>query len=471
MGSVPTADDAELLRKFQAAISGAELSDLHRLIDQLRLRAEPMPIALDAPELRRPPLAQVCLFRIRVDLHTAQPPIWRRLELRSNLTLDAVHRVLQAAFGWADCHLHRFALGGDPFHPRSQVFLCPWDVEEGDDDGVPDTQVRLDETLQEPGDVLRYVYDYGDSWELTLRLEQVRPAGPDSPAAVALDGRRAAPPEDCGGMTDAESLAEVLDDPAHFDLDDVNDALRGPYFALRDIGIDPRLVDLVDRLRFSSAGDEVAGRAALLMAAPAMPAEPQLSSALRAHRWFLDRAADGGIALTAAGYLKPADVVAACPLVPAMASWIGENNREANAYPLLKFRTSLQTVGLLRKYKGTLVLTKAGAAAQRDPAKLWDHLASRLSPADDDGFTTPATLLLLLFAATSAGSDLPRSTIAAALTELGWSRGDRTPLSGYEIRDLPAFDMLMNMADSTDHGRWAPISAAAAALARAALRS
>lgn len=469
MGSVSTADNADLLRKFQAAIAGAELSDLHRLIDQLQIRAEP--VALDSPELRRPPLAQVCAFRVRIDLDTARPPIWRRLELRSNLTLDVVHQVLQAAFGWADCHLHRFALGGDPFDPRSQVFLCPWDVEEGDDDGVPAEQVRLDETLQEPGDILRYVYDYGDSWELTLRLEQVRPAGPDSPVAVALDGRRAAPPEDCGGMTDAESLAEVLDDPAHFDLAEINDALAGPYFGLRDAGIDPRLVDLVNRLRFSSAGDEVAGRAALLMTAPVMPGEPELSSALRAHRWFLDRAADGGIPLTAAGYLKPADVVAACAVVPAMASWIGTNNREANAYPLLEFRTSLQTVGLLRKYKGALVLTKAGAAAQRDPATLWDHLASRLSPADDDGFTTPATLLLLLFAATSAGADLPRRTIAAALTELGWRRGDRTALNGYELRDLPAFDMLTNMADSTDHGRWAPISAAAAAMASAALRS
>jgi hypothetical protein len=52
-----------------------------------------------------------------------------------------------------------------------------------------------------------------------------------------------------------------------------------------------------------------------------------------------------------------------------MADWIGENNREANAVPLLDFRQSLQSMGLLRKYKGRLMLTKAGAAAQRDPAR------------------------------------------------------------------------------------------------------
>jgi hypothetical protein len=91
---------------------------------------------------------------------------WRRLDLRSDLTLDAVHQVLQAAFDWTDSHLHRFALSGSPFDRSSQPFLCPYDVEEGelDDEGaVPASDVRLDETLQEPGDVLSYVYDYGET--------------------------------------------------------------------------------------------------------------------------------------------------------------------------------------------------------------------------------------------------------------------------------------------------------------------
>ncbi len=459
-------DDAELLRRFQATIAGAELSELRRLADNLGLLAARTAVPLDRRELRRPSLQQVCLFRIRVDLDTAQPPIWRRLDLRSDLNLDVVHEVLQAAFAWSNSHLHRFSLGGGPFDAHSQLFLCPWDVEEGEEDGVGAGQVRLDETLQQPGDVLQYVYDYGDSWELTLRLEEVRPAGPDSPPAIALDGRRAAPPDDCGGMTDAESLADVLDDPAHFDLTEINDALQGPYVLLREYGVDPRLVDLVNRLSFSPVGEDVAGRAMLLIAAPAAP---ELRTALRAHRWFLDRAADGGIPLTAAGFLKPADVMAASEVVPAMADWIGENNREANAVPLLKFRQSLQSVGLLRKYKGRLLLTRAGAAAQRDTVKLWDHLASRLRRGDDDGFDTPATLLLLLYAATSAGTDLPLDRVTAALTELGWSRSDGLPLSSYQIRALPAFDTLANLTDGSAHHRRAPVSAAAAELARAAL--
>lgn len=229
---MPHDDDADLLRKFQSAIAGAELSELRHLADGLGLLTAQAAVPLDRPELRRPPRQQVDVLRIRIDLDTSKPAIWRRLELRSDLTLDVVHQALQAAFAWTDSHLHRFSLGGGPFDAHSQLFLCPWDVEEGEEDGEPAAQVRLDETLQEPGNVLQYVYDYGDSWELTLRLEEVQQAGPDSPAAIVLDGRRAAPPDDCGGMTDAESLAEVLDDPAHFDLDELNQALQRPYFVL-----------------------------------------------------------------------------------------------------------------------------------------------------------------------------------------------------------------------------------------------
>ncbi|MFL5859282.1 MAG: plasmid pRiA4b ORF-3 family protein, partial [Solirubrobacteraceae bacterium] len=109
--------------------------------------------------MRRTRLNELRRFVVRVDLRHAKPPIWRRLELRSDMTLDVVHRVVQAAFGWTDSHLWRFSLGGDPFSPSSQVFLCPWDVEEGDfedEGGLPAAAVRLYETIQTPDDVLYY---------------------------------------------------------------------------------------------------------------------------------------------------------------------------------------------------------------------------------------------------------------------------------------------------------------------------
>ena len=467
-------DDAELITKFRAAISGMELADLHELAGDLLLLGNRTARRPARPELRRPRLDEVVTYRIRVDLDHAQPPIWRRLDLRSDLQLDVVHQVLQSAFDWTDSHLHRFSLGGGPFDWDSQLFLCPFDVEEGedaDDGGIPATDVRLDETLREPGDVMHYAYDYGDSWELTIRLERILPAAPDSPSAVAVAGRRAAPPEDSGGATDAESLALVLDDPARFDLDEVNQSLRAPYFILREYGLDQRLVDLVNRLQDTSVGEDLAQRMLLLVTEPTEPAYDEMVASLTAHQWFLDRAKGEGIELTSAGYLKPADVMAACPAVPSMGNWIGTNNREVNAAPLLGFRESLQAKGLLRKHKGRLLLTRAGAAAQCDPAVLWRHLAERMIPSKVGDFGLVASLLLLAYAGTSPGAQIPSEQLAVALSELGWHHEDGRPVEGYEFYWLDVFDTLVNVSDRpASIGGHNMISPAAAHLARAALR-
>lgn len=463
---------AELLRNFQAAISGMELADLRQLAGDLTLIGGKVARRAARPELRRPMMDELKIFRIRVDLGGAEPPIWRRLDLRSDLTLDVVHEVLQVAFDWTDSHLHRFSLGGHPFDQTAQLFLCPYDAEEGeldDEGGIPASEVRLDETMQEPGDALAYVYDYGDNWELTVRLEDVLPAPADAPSAVAVAGSRTAPPEDSGGGTDLASIAMVVDDPTHFDLNQLNKGLRAPYFTLREYSVHPRLVDLVNRLRYTSIGADLATRAMTLVTERTRPADDKVLAAVRAYVWFLDRAKDGGIELTSAGYLTPADVEAASLVVPGMGDWIGKNNRESLAAPLLDFRQSLQSMGLLRKYKGTLLLTRAGSSALADPQRLWDLLADKLIPTAD-GFDRDATLMLLTYAASSAGQEIPLEPIAEALAHLGWQHGDGRRLDGHELYRLAAFDTLINVSDEpAELGGRRRISPAAAALARAAL--
>jgi Plasmid pRiA4b ORF-3-like protein len=466
----------ELLRRFEAVISGGELDELRQMLGDLSLLGGatvhqlPQP---HRPELRRPPLADVMIFRVRVDLRRSKPRIWRRLELRSDLTLDVVHRVLQTAFGWTDTHLWRFSLGGDPFRRTGQSFLCPWDVDEGeslDDGGLPASGVRLDETMQDAGDVLSYVYDYGDNWELTLRLEEVSASAVDVPSAVVLAGRRAAPPEDCGGVTDGAELAELLGDPEAFDIDAINASLRSPYVALSEHNLDRRLIDLINRLTYSPVGEDLERRAVALMSDPEPPDARELDEAFRAFTWFLDRAAEGEISLTAAGYLRPVDVVAAARVVPTMGGWIGKANRESETTPVLHFRQVLQSLGLLRKYRGALRLTRAGATAQKAPEELWNRLADTLVPAESD-FDSDAALLLLAYAATSADAELPLDEVAAALTAAGWQTDDGRPIERRDLYWSPALEVLRNVTSEPTGwlDRWR-ISPAAARLARAALQ-
>jgi len=435
------------------------------------LRLVPEPVS--RPDLRRARRRDVVVYRVRVHLDDSDPPIWRRLDLRSDLTLDLLHQVLQVAFDWTDSHLHRFSLGGGAFDHHSQLFLCACDVDNKewpeDDDGLPAAQTRLDETLSEPGDILHYLYDYGDNWELTLRLEEVLPAESDCPAAVVVNGERAAPPEDCGHLVDADSLSEVLSDPALFEPERVNKRFGDAYFVLREAGIDVRLVDLVHRLTYTPYGDDLT-KAALTLAGARPLGTVVAADNLRAYQWFLDRAEDGGIPLTAAGYLKPADVEEASKVVPVMNDWIGKHNREVQCYPLLRFREGVQWLGLLRKHKGTLLLTKAGVAAQRDADRLWEHMAGRLIPKSDAKFEEQATLLMLAFAAASADSRLPFDKMTALMAELGWRYSDGRSISESPLRQLPVHQVLVNVTDQpVTQALRNIVSPAAAALARSAL--
>ncbi len=278
---------------------------------------------------------------------------------------------------------------------------------------------------------------------------------------------------DCGGLTDADELAEVLDDPTHFDVAEVNLALNDPYFLLRDGGVPPRLVELIYRLGHTEIGDDLATRLFSLMAPAPAPTRDEKAAALRAYLWFLDQAQGEGMELTAAGYLKPADVEAACQVLPTMRGWIGKNNREANAYPLLEFREMLQHLGLLRKYKGRLRLTRVGAKVAGDPDAVYNYLARKLVEERGDQFSDQAGLLVVAYAATTTDGSLSLDTVAEALGHLGWVDADRLPVGRTHLTHLKAspVDVLSNVGDSSgDWFRYDQIDPAAVALAREALR-
>jgi hypothetical protein len=122
------------------------------------------------------------------------------------VALSQVHRVLQAAIGWEDAHLHRFVTS-DPFAPLQPV--------EGEYPEVPQWLPRQD--CEEPGDRLEedcsldqllalgsgeafYEYDFGDSWLHRVVLLSRRPADENTRPAGLIGGAGRGPPEDSGGF-------------------------------------------------------------------------------------------------------------------------------------------------------------------------------------------------------------------------------------------------------------------------------
>lgn len=153
--------------------------------------------------------------------------------------------------------------------------------------------------------------------------------------------------------------------------------------------------------------------------------------------------------------MKPADVLAASALIPRMNDWIGMNNRESQTVPVLEFREGLQKMGLLRKNKGRLLRTKLGTTLAKNPAKLAEHIASRLLPNGPGRFEKDAARLMLFYAATTNGR-LPLAEVATLLNELGWRQHNQAPIkdhSLYWVGDGGIYETMVNLSDVTENRR------------------
>jgi hypothetical protein len=479
--------DVESLAK--QLIAGATPEDRRALLDALLSgRISSMLEGFDdsAEPALRPPPPQVAGFRVRLDLHGAKPPVWRRLELPGNLTLRQVHDMIQAAMGWTDSHLHRFRTGRDH---RSPSFVTTFDLDEGEE-GVLEDDVRLDQIVAAEGDAIWYEYDFGDGWDHVLKVEEVLEAPP--PAVRCLGGRMACPPEDCCGIGGYEELAAWVrggyDDahlptsfedaeqgrgwlpldwhPDHFDVDEADAALTVAF--AKPVVVTGELADLLEQLerRGIRSLREVLARP--MSHGPTDVSDDEATRLTEAYRTLLEVIGDG-VALTSAGYLPPKLVEQLAERTGIAGWWIGKANREDLTPPVAAVRDTARALGLVSVRKGRLAPTAAGTRCRRDPQALWQHIVGRLPLGNKESNREAGWMALAV-----VGSGVPaqewRREISDLLFALGWRSGpdQYSPPPA----DSPTLEVLDQLAGAARTG-WRRVDGsdlALAATARAAIR-
>lgn len=144
---------------------------------------------------------------LTVTLRGIEPPVWRRLEVPSSLTLHRLHEVLVTAMGWFDYHLHAFEIDG-----RRYGVLCDdFDL----DYTLPEEEIVLADLVGVGVDRFIYEYDFGDGWEHDVVLETSGEPAPGVDYPRCTDGGGACPPEDCGGVSGFAEFVEAMADPRH----------------------------------------------------------------------------------------------------------------------------------------------------------------------------------------------------------------------------------------------------------------
>jgi len=146
---------------------------------------------------------------LKITLDDVKPAVVRRVEVPLGITLDRLHLTIQAAMGWTNSHLYELR-AGDVGWSR------PYPDADWSGDFLDARKARLGNVLEDIGKKkLVYLYDFGDGWEHTIKVERLTDPEPDVlyPRLIQVSGR--CPPEDCGGPWGYAELLEAIKDPKH----------------------------------------------------------------------------------------------------------------------------------------------------------------------------------------------------------------------------------------------------------------
>ena len=152
-------------------------------------------------------MSVVSIARLKITLDDVEPKVLRRIEAPLAIRLDRLHLTIQAAMGWTNSHLYEIRAGD-----------VGWGIPDPDWGGGPldARKAKLVDVLEDTGvKTLRYLYDFGDSWEHKIKIERLVDFEPGAlyPRLIEAEGR--CPPEDVGGAWGYEEMLEAIKNPEH----------------------------------------------------------------------------------------------------------------------------------------------------------------------------------------------------------------------------------------------------------------
>ncbi len=162
----------------------------------LEAEAAPEPSATAPTEL---------VYELDVVLSASEPPIWRRFSVPGTITLAQLSRAIQSAMGWKAGHLYELVIDNQSYaDPILEL------------ETTSPRRVSLQAVVTRPKRKFQFIYDMGDNWEHEITVRSIRPIQAGETLPNLLDGARACPPENVGGIPGYEDFLRVIADPKDF---------------------------------------------------------------------------------------------------------------------------------------------------------------------------------------------------------------------------------------------------------------
>ena len=175
------------------------------------------------------------IYQLKVMLKGAKPTIYRTIVIEEDATFFDLHMVIQIAFDWYNAHLHEFRKEGIIISDL-EFYDEMYEIE--DEKIFDENEMKISDILHQPKDKIKYLYDFGDSWELSVTLEKITDAKEGVIYPRCIRGKRCAPPEDVGGLWGFEEFKGVMANPSHEEYESYKIWYGGEF--------DPDFVDFED---------------------------------------------------------------------------------------------------------------------------------------------------------------------------------------------------------------------------------
>lgn len=187
------------------------------------------------------------VYQLKISIKGAKPPIWRRILLKSDITFEELHNIIQAIFNWEDYHMYQF----DRYKSYTNKEFMQEDMGYGDK-LYDASNFKISDELHSEKDKLKYTYDFGDDWEHEILLEKILQPDNKIQYPICTAGKRNGPIEDCGGICGYSDIVYMIEnqdfseaeyfmdddgqyyyddfDPAYFNKDEINKRLKQVYY-------------------------------------------------------------------------------------------------------------------------------------------------------------------------------------------------------------------------------------------------
>jgi hypothetical protein len=154
------------------------------------------------------------IYQFKVSLKGIRPLIWRSIQVPETYSFWDLHVAIQDAMGWSDYHLHHFEIENPQIGMVEEIGI-PDEEGWGEVEILPGWDRKISKYFSNIMKKAKYIYDYGDDWKHDIKLEKILPKDPKSEYPLCTGGKRACPPEDCGGAWGYSDFLEIIMDPNH----------------------------------------------------------------------------------------------------------------------------------------------------------------------------------------------------------------------------------------------------------------